>query len=104
MPEVTSGEGVSVPLDDAALNALEDALGAAYAVDDLGNSYLARGEFTLTQLLEFWSGFDKSKAVLVGNAGDAEIYEYPDPVLHPNDVIRALIAEVRTLRGAPERI
>lgn len=92
-------EAIEVPVDDSALSAIEDALDAAYGVDESGAHILERGDFTLSQLLNFWSGHDPSEARLAGYVGDAEVYEHPRPVLHPNDLIRALVAEIRRMRG-----
>jgi hypothetical protein len=77
-----------------ALDLLEDALNGAYDVDKDGNLALVGAEFTLHQLLDFWSGYDATQEEQI----DEMTSIYPHPVLHPNDVIAALIAEVRELR------
>lgn len=95
-------------LDDPMLDAIEEALAGAYTIDDdTGDLTLVGSEFTLTQLLDFYSGVDKSKFVLLGE-GDpmglgiegAPIYEYPDATYSERDLIAALVAEVRRLREA----
>lgn len=95
-------------LDDAMLDNVEAALKTCYGgKDEDGNQTLVGGDFTLHQLLDFYSGYDKSKLIFTGlgdpmglGLQDAPIYEYPDPMYHPNDLIRALITEVRKLRAA----
>lgn len=95
-----------IPLDDEALDAIEHALGAVYTFDDHEQSFglldsepiLTGADYTLDQLLDFWSGFDRSKGVLTGYAGDAPIYTFDQPTYSERDLIRDLIAEVRRLR------
>ena len=89
-----------LPVDDEALSRYEEALGAAFGVDGDGRHYLAEGEFTITRLLEFYSGTDDSKVTMLGEAGGVPVYEHPDPAYTRDDLIRALIAEVRSLRQA----
>ena len=79
-------EKTAVPLDDHALELLLEAMNSAYEVDEHGNHTVVNGEFTVTRLLDFWSGYD------------ARI-EVPT-VLTRDDVIRALIEEVKALRAA----
>lgn len=88
------------PLDDSMLGQIEHCLDHGRADND---------EPTLSRLLDFLSGYDPSKSVRVGE-GDpmglgvesAAIYEYPGPLYHRDDLIRALIAEVRRLRVGDE--
>lgn len=79
----------TVPLDDTSLTLLREALGAC--VDEDGA--VVGGEFTLSKLLDFWSGYDPSK----GTDEDG-IAVYDHPTLHYTDVIRALIDELRATR------
>lgn len=85
---------MTVPVDEQSLRLLKESLDAAYEVNDEGEHVLAGAEFSLHQLLQFWSGYDKSKLIQTGT----DIYEYPDPVIHTHDVIRALIEEIERLR------
>lgn len=83
------------PVDDLTLSALEHALDAAYEVDDEGTHTVVGAEFNLTQLLDFLSGYDPADtASLHGN-----VSEHTQPLYTRDDVIRALIAEVRRLRN-----
>lgn len=97
-------ETPTVPVDDAALDAIEHALDGCYSVDEGGTHHLQGAEYTLDQLLQFWAGIDPNEeGVLVGYAdlgvGPAPIYEMPGVYLTERDVIRSLVAEVRRLRG-----
>jgi len=81
----------TVPTDDASLALLLESLNAR--------------DFTIDRLLEFWSGYDESLEVSDGLHADpitgtelVEYVNYPNPVLHPNDVIRALAVEIQRLR------
>jgi hypothetical protein len=91
-------------LDDTMLDQIEHALGTCYK--EFGSPELVGGDFTLSQLLDFYSGYDDSKSVLIGHGdpvglgiGDAPIYEYPDACYSQTDLIAALVAEVRKLRA-----
>lgn len=86
---------VTIPVDDTALNLILEAMRTAYTCDEHGNHTLVGGTITLNQLLNFWSGYDKT---LEQAEGDNLTY-YPNPVLHERDIIRALINEIRRLRG-----
>lgn len=104
-----------VPLDDVALAQLEHALGASLTFDAEDGSQLdeprvIRAEYTLNTLLEFWSGTRDDPDGVVRQVGDytgpVPIYYDPRPQYSPQDVMLALINEVRRLRGeaaAPER-
>lgn len=89
------------PVDDVMLDQLEHALGGSYTVD--GNAVrLVGAEYSLSQLLDFVSGYDPA---MVEPCRDSDGREIPDvfeyvggSVYHPDDIIRALIAEVRRLR------
>jgi hypothetical protein len=87
------------PVDEQALKLLKEALNTAYEVDEEGNHTLVGGDFSLYQLLEFYSGYDPKKLEQINDA----IAIYPDPVYSLRDVIEALVDEVLRLRGcAPE--
>lgn len=74
---------VAFPVDDETLSLVEIAL----AGSDERSS--------LVELLDLLSGVDPERSVEV----EAGVYEHPDATWHANDVIAALIAEVRRLRG-----
>lgn len=95
------------PVDDATLLAVEHALNACLArdgVDDDGNDNwkIIGADYDLAKLLEFLSGYDKSKEVPYVDEDGHEVPDFIEykggPVYHPDDVIRSLIAEVRRLR------
>lgn len=91
------------PVDDFTLDQIEHALDGAYTVDPDGTQTLVGADFSLSQLLDFLSGYDPSRLAQAVNDYDTpipDVFEYPDAVYHPNDVIRALITEVRRLRNA----
>lgn len=86
----------SFPVDDMTLDLLEQALeGTLVMADDEEPTGSCVGRF-----LDFMSGYDPAKVVEI----DSVFSEYPDPTYHEHDVIRALIAEVRTLREALESV
>jgi hypothetical protein len=89
------------PVDDVTLAVLEHALGGSYTVGEDGQPRLQGADCSVSRLLEMLSGYDESKLVPALNEYDTPIpdtFEYPDPVYHINDVVRALIAEVQRLR------
>lgn len=84
-----------VPVDDGALNLLEDAVNFYWVhVDEEGNHF-GSGEFDLHGLLQFWSGYDPEKEF---PEGEGTIY-LGGPLLTSKDVILALITEIRRLRN-----
>lgn len=101
------------PLDDLTLAHVEHALNTRRgdpAPDD-AVTYVG-GEFTLSALLDFLSGYDPDKSVLVSGDPDADypgaplgigpetaVYMYPHALYSDHDLIRALVAEVRRLRA-----
>jgi hypothetical protein len=76
------------PIDDETLDLIELALGDA--------------RVTLTGVLDLLSGYDDAKTAPALNEYDQpipDVHVYTGgPLYHPNDVIQALIAEVRSLR------
>ncbi|MGL4998010.1 MAG: hypothetical protein ACRC5T_03330 [Cetobacterium sp.] len=82
----------AIPVDEAGLAILRDAVNSAWTVDEDGNHYIEDG-FSLLQYLNFLSGYDPSLVV------DGE---YPDPVYSTSDVILALIKEIERLRTVKE--
>ncbi|HZQ33706.1 MAG TPA: hypothetical protein VFB19_18490 [Mycobacterium sp.] len=92
------------PVDDFTLDQIEHALGGSLGfADGDPEPHLVGADFSLSALLDFLSGYDESRLVQAVNEYDTPIpdtFEYPDPIYHVNDVLRALIAEVRRLRGS----
>lgn len=88
---------IEVPVDDNALNLLESALDYHFNGEDENGDPIGVGEFSLYQLLEFWSGYDE--ALLEPEDFGGSVYR-GGPVLGTKDVIQALIAEIRRLRGS----
>lgn len=92
------------PVDDVTLANVLHSLDGAYTVDDDGTHHLVGADFTLSSLLDFLSGYDETKLIRGGDMGTTpfgepvEFTEYPDPLYHPNDVIRALAEEILRLR------
>jgi hypothetical protein len=91
------------PVDDVTLLAVEHALDACLSYDEATEQFTNVGsDYSLDQLCEMLSGVDPTKWVPSVDDDGFEIpgmVEYPDgPIYHPNDIIRALIAEVRRLR------
>ena len=91
------------PVDDVTLLAVEHALDTTLSYNDDGELVNVGSDYSMSQLLDMLSGVDPSKWQ---PAHDDDGYEIPDaveytggPIYHTNDVIRALIAEVRRLRG-----
>jgi hypothetical protein len=97
-----SGELV-IPLDDAGLDALEHALQAVTEVDEDGTRRTLGADYTLSQLLNFWSGYDQADSVLTGEIDGIPMYHHSKPCLSEIDLIRALVTEVRKLRAERHR-
>lgn len=79
-----------VPVDEDSLRLLTEALDSVIMEDGSRT-----GEFSLHRLLEFWSGYDETQLTQV----DEDVFVYEGVLLHPNDIIRALVNEIRNLRG-----
>lgn len=93
------------PVDDVTLAAIEHALGGAYTVDTDEDGHhthrLVGADYSLHDLLDFLSGYDPSQVIPATDADGYEmpgVTEYPGVLYHVNDIIKALIAEVRRLR------
>ena len=83
-----------IPLDDSALSAIEHALGASLTDDH----ELVGADYSLHTLLDFWAGHD-GDGTLVGYHDGIPIYDCTDsPSFSERDLVRALVAEVRSLR------
>ena len=83
------------PVSDDVLDSIEHALQGAYEVTPEGEHRLVGADFSLSQLLEFYSGYSPEK---LQPTDDPQVFVYPEPVYTERDVIRSLIKEVRRLR------
>lgn len=82
---------MSFPVDDETLALVDQALDPSVT-----------GRSSLGELLDLLSGYDPSKVVpLIDEDGRVvpDTFEYPEPIYHSHDVIRALVAEVRRYRA-----
>lgn len=84
------------PINDETIAAIRHALDTAKGHDADGNLINVGGDFTLPQLLDFYSGSDDSRGTYVGDGElipgiRAPIYEMWDQYYTTNDVIRALL-------------
>ena len=97
------------PVDEQALKMVRESLDSCYTVNDEGEPVLARGDFTLNDLLEFYSGYDPEDYTPLGMHpspfGDdlVEWRMHNQPIFHEHDVIRALIDEVERLRAEAQK-
>lgn len=91
------------PVDESTLNNIKHALGAR--LDDIGdgNPVVVGADFTLSRLLEFYSGYDPATNVPLGMVdtpmGYMEAEEVQGEMYTVNDVISALISEIERLRS-----
>lgn len=85
----------TIPVDDFTLTLIEEALNTSYAVDEDGNHTLVGGQFTLPMLLNFFAGYDPAELEEIAPS----IAEYKGISLHPHELIRVLVNEVRRLRS-----
>lgn len=100
------------PVDDFTLDQLDHALNTCLGdvIPDTGGRHeKVGGEFTLSEFLQFMSGYDADRSTLIGYTDTipgtgiptdhaVPIYEHWDESYTERCVIRALIAEVRQLR------
>jgi hypothetical protein len=85
------------PTDDAALNAIEHALGACFKIDDNGEHVRIGADYSLGDLCRFYSGYRREAIVSLSE----DVVEYVGgPVYTVNDIIAALITQVRQYRGS----
>lgn len=90
-----------VPVDDDSLDLIEEALNYTIVGRDEEGNPVGSGEFNMHQLLDFWSGKDESKFEDQGETNGVRFKVYRGGyLLDHTSVIRALIDEVRRLRGA----
>lgn len=101
------------PVDDFTLDQLWHALNTSVGFGDDGERRCVGGDFTLNQFLDFMSGHDPERQTLVGysdgllgegDPGGIPIYTAWDQHYSREDVIRALLAEVRRLRTGEEQL
>ncbi len=84
------------PLDTLTLEILEKSL-------DVTIDNRPDGEFTLSQFLEFMSGFEHKQARDTGETIDGiPVYLHPDQRYTESDVIRALVGQILKLRNQTE--
>jgi len=93
------------PTDDVTLSALEHALGATLTyddtVDDDGDPVprIEGADYSLTQLLDFMSGYDPTQSIPVD--GKDYLLDYTGgPLYSERDVIASLVTEVRHCRDS----
>lgn len=89
-------------MDEFTLAALDHAMGACLTFEGTRGEEGPRvvgADMTVPHLLGFLSGYDASHEVELGRGW----VEYPDEVYNRDDVIRALIDEVRRLRTLAEQ-
>ena len=94
------------PIDDVTLGLLDHALGACLTWEGVADRddgpRVVGADMSVSRLLDFLSGYDGSKLTPLVDEDGYEVpdhFDYPDPLWHEHDVIRALIAEVRRLRA-----
>jgi len=91
------------PVDESTLNNVKHALGAR--LDDQGDGYpiVVGADFTLHQLLDFYSGYmpetNRPLGMIETPFGRMEAEEVEAELYTVHDLIEALIAEVERLRG-----
>jgi len=95
------GSKLTVPVDDSALDLLEESLDYHFVGQDENGDPIGSGEFSLYQLLEFWSGYDPANEIQESytDGGLRITYYAGGPLLTHKDVILALINEIRRLRN-----
>ena len=84
-----------IPVDDAALDLIDEALDYHFVGEDENGEPVGSGEFSMYRLLEFWSGYDPDN-ITQEPGGVAHYHGY---MLTHKDIIRALIDEIRRLRA-----
>lgn len=95
------------PVDEATFLALEHAMGGSYEYDeDDDRFYIVGADYGFPDLMEFLSGVTEHDYVEEYSEEVGEFYVVcRKPMFHHEDVILALIKEVRRLRGfLPEEI
>lgn len=95
------------PVDDATLAAVEHALGASLTFDEddvlMERPRVIGADFTLSTLLDFLAGVrDDPHGMMELIREDPEVWYDPRPHYSLQDVIGALISEIRMLRAKAE--
>lgn len=97
MSDETQGRKLSpFPINDETKAALRHALDTCIGFDEDGKRITIGGDFTMNQLLDFYSGADESRGTYVGDMElmpgvVAPTYEMWDQNYSINDVVRALL-------------
>ncbi len=89
---------MKVPVDDVSLSAILTALDYTLEWPEDAEEPKGIGEYSLNQLLNFWSGYEESKLIPIEDIAGSPAFTYPEPLLCETDVIRALIHEIQRLR------
>lgn len=84
------------PVDNTALDRIEHAMKAALICGEDGNPEVVNADYTINDLLHFYSGYDQAREVPTERIG---VFEYTGFLFHEKDIIASLIAEVRRLRA-----
>lgn len=85
------------PVDDFSLELLNESLD--FYLTYQGGELMGVGDFSLNQLLNFWSGYDIKDSIREDDDIDGiECYTHTKPIYSEHDVIRALILEIQRLR------
>lgn len=87
------------PVDESTLMAVEHALGGSLEYDeDKDDFYVVGAEYSFPTLMEFLSGVTEDDYVEEFDTDFGEFITCTKPLFHQDDIIEALIAEVRRLR------
>lgn len=90
------------PVDDYILDIILDSFKSGWICDEEGNHTLPEGEFSFYQVLNLLSGYDESLSVQYEDEDfhtHDDIMDYPGEIYGANDVIIALINEIKRLRN-----
>jgi hypothetical protein len=84
------------PINDETKAAIRHALGTSITITEIGERTKVGGDFTLNELLDFYSGADETRSTLVGYGElipgiEAPIFEMWDPRYSVEDIICALL-------------
>lgn len=94
---------MNLPLDSTALSHIEHALDGSYVWSDEADGPTVVGaDFTLHQLLQFWSGYSEDQSIPETSERGTPYHEYHGAMVSERDLIRALVTEVRRLRTTHE--
>lgn len=85
----------SIPMDDDSLRLIQEALDSVIIGTDEEGNPVRSGEFSLSRLLEFWSGYDPDKLQELSEG----VFTYPGTMFSQYDLMRALVGELLALRS-----